>query len=217
MLWTGVELQAPLSKKVEVTLSPEVRFTDQSQKVDDILFEADARIRWFKLFQPEFSYRFSRSYDDPGQYFNGNRLSAGVRSVVDVGRFRFSNRIQYMHSLTNKYSLGYSIETRRYIREGLKISYNIRKSKLEPFVQAEIYYDLSPDRNHEFSRIRYRAGFELPVSKRSTIDIYFLLQDKLNTKNPLRTYAIGVFYTYTLPRPKPRIQEQSFLNDSNPE
>lgn len=217
MLWTGAEFDAPLSKKLQVTLSPEVRFTDQSQKIDDILFEANARIRWLKLFQTEFSYRFSRSYDDPGQYFNGNRLSAGFRSALDIGRFRFRNRLRYMHSLTNKYSFGYSIETRRYIREGLKISYNIRKSKLEPFVQAEIYYDLSPDRNHEFSRIRYRAGLELAVSKRSAFEIFFQLQDKLNTKNPLRTYALGMYYSFTLPRPKPRIQEQSFLNDSNPE
>lgn len=217
MLWTGVKFQAPISNKVQVALSPEIRLTNQSHKVDDILLEADARIRWFKLFQPEFSFRIFRSYDDPGHYFNGNRVSIGIRSVLDVGRFRFSNRFQYMHSLTNKYSFGYSIETQRHLREGLKITYNIRKSKIEPFIQAEIFYDLSPERNHEFFRIRYRAGLELPVSKRSSFDIFFQLQDKLNTKNPLRTYALGVFYSFALPRPKPRVREQSFLNNPNPE
>ncbi|MEW5845348.1 MAG: DUF2490 domain-containing protein [Bacteroidota bacterium] len=202
-LWSGAELQLPFSKAFRVTLSPELRLTDE-KRIDDFILEADAQLRIHKLLQPTISYRYYRFYDDPGEYFNGQRLGLGVNSSAEFGRFKLTNRLYYFHRLINRYGYGYSIETRREIREGLKLSYNIPRSKLEPFVQTEIYFDLSPDRNHEFSKIRVRTGLGYPFNKRSSIDLFFQVQDKLNTNNPLRTYTIGVFYNYKLPTPKPK-------------
>jgi len=202
-LWSGAELQFPFSKAFRVTFSPELRLTDE-KKIDDFILEAEAQLRIHKLLQPTFSYRYYRFYDDPGEYFNGQRLGAGISSSVELGRFKLTNRLYYFHRLVNRYGYGYSIETRRELREGIKITYNIRGTKLEPFVQAEIYYDISPNRNHEFSKIRIRTGLEYPFSKRSSIDLFFQVQDKLNTSNPLRTYTVGIFYNYKLPTPKPK-------------
>lgn len=202
-LWSGAELQFPFSKTFRITFSPELRLTDE-KRIDDFILETEAQLRINKLLQPTISYRYYRFYDDPGEYFNGQRLGAGVNSSVELGRFKMTNRIYYFHRLINRYGYGYSIETRRELREGIKITYNIRRTKLEPFVQAEIYYDISPDRNHEFSRIRIRTGLEYPFSKRSSIDFFFQVQDKLNTSNPLRTYTVGIFYNYKRPRPKPK-------------
>lgn len=202
-LWSGAELQLPFTKAFRVTFSPELRLTDE-KRIDDFILEAEAQLRIHKLLQPTISYRYYRFYDDPGEYFNGQRLGAGINSSVELGRFKLTNRIYYFHRLINRYGYGYSIETRRELREGIKITYNIRRTKLEPFVQAEIYYDISPDRNHEFSRVRIRTGLEYPFSKRSSIDLFFQMQDKLNTSNPLRTYTIGIFYNYKLPTPKPK-------------
>jgi len=202
-LWSGAELQLPFSKAFRVTLSPELRLTNE-MKVDEYILEAEAQLRIHKLFQPTVSYRFYRFYDDPGEYFNGQRLGIGVNSLVELGRFKVTNRIYYFHRIINRYGYGYSIETRREIREGLKLTYNIPKTKLEPFIQAEIYYDISPNRNHEFSKIRVRTGLEYPFNKRSSMDIFFQIQDKLNTNNPLRTYTIGIFYNYKFPMPKPK-------------
>lgn len=202
-LWSGAELRFPFSKTFRVTFSPELRLNDEF-KVKDFIMEADAQLRFHKLFQPIVSYRFNRFYDDPGKYFNEQRLGAGVNSSVKFGRFKLTNRFYYFHKLINRYGYGYSIETRREFREGFKITYNIRRTKLEPFVQAQIYYDISPHRNHEFSRIRIRTGLEYPFSKQSSIDLFFQVQDKLNTSNPLQTYTVGIYYSYKLPTPKPK-------------
>lgn len=202
-LWSGAELQLPFSKAFRVTLLPELRLTNEG-RIDDFIIEAEAQLRIHKLLQPIISYRYYRFYDDPGEYFNGQRLGAGINSSVELGRFKLSNRIYFFQRLINRYGYGYSIETRRELRQGIKIAYNIRRTKLEPFVQAMIYYDISPDRDHEFSRVRIRTGLEYPFSKRSSIDLFFQIQDKLNTSNPLRTYTIGIFYNYKLSTPKPK-------------
>lgn len=202
-IWGGSEIQIPFSKAFRVTCAPELRLTDQ-MKVDEMILEVEAQLRLHKLFKPVLSYRYSRFYDDPGEYFNGQRIGIGMNSATEISRFKLTNRLYYFHRLINRYDYGYSIETRREIREGIKIAYNIKQTKLEPFVQTEIYYDLSPNRNHEFSKIRFRAGMGYPFSKRSSLDLFFQVQDKLNTKNPLRTYTLGIYYNFSLPTPKPK-------------
>jgi len=202
-LWSGAELQIPYSKAFSVTFSPELRLTDK-KRIDDFILEAEAQLRIHKILRPTISYRYYRFYDDPGEYFNGQRLGAGINSSVELGRLKMTNRLFYFHRLITRYAYGYSIETRREFREGIKITYNIRRTKLKPFVQAEIYYDLSPNRNYEFSKIRVRTGLEYPLNKRSSIVLFFQIQDKLNTSNPLRTYTVGIFYNYKLPTPKPK-------------
>ncbi|WP_288020079.1 DUF2490 domain-containing protein [Tenuifilum sp.] len=199
--WTGANANLSLSKKVDVSFSPEIRLIDD-MSIDKLILETDAKIKFHKLFQLGISYRYYRFHDDPGEYFNAHRLGINVRTNIGLGRFKLSNRFYYFHRLINRYNYGYSIETQREFREGIKLSYNIKGSKIEPFIQSEIYFDVSPNETKEFSKIRFRTGIEYPLNKKSSIDLFFQLQDKLNTNNPLRTYTLGVYYNFDIQKAK---------------
>lgn len=196
----GAELNIPFSKKIKASVAPEVRFANGESQLDEFLIDANARLRVSRLFEPQLSYRFYRFYDYPGRFFTGNRFSVGIRSSVKIERFRLVNLLRYQHQLINRYDYGYTIEVRRALRERLRLSYNIRRTKLEPYVQAEIAYDFTKGRNYEFYRFRLRAGFDYPIPKRSSLEVFFQLQDKLNTSNPLRTYTLGIYYNFDLVR-----------------
>lgn len=206
--WTGVELRKPLTRSLSVSVSPEFRFTNSPLRLDDFLLEAEIRFRIYRWLQLEGGYRYSRFYDDEfNDRFKRHRHSAGIRSRFYVARFGFTYRFQYQHSTIYWYDYGYSVESKDNLRNRLQVSYNIPRTKIEPFVMGEIYYDISSGKQHEFNRFRFRVGVSYPFNKRNEIEVFGQYQDKLNAKDPMTTYAVGVFYSHKFRQPKRSVND----------
>ena len=69
--------------------------------------------------------------------------------------------------------------------------------KYEPFVSTEIYYLLDNSGKY-FNRIRYKIGTDYELNKRNTINLFYMIQQELNSKNPVRAFILGLGYRYTL-------------------
>ena len=55
--WTGLELSKSINKKLEVSLSPEIRFSDQF-KLDEYFIEASLQYKLLKFLEIGGNYRF---------------------------------------------------------------------------------------------------------------------------------------------------------------
>lgn len=214
-LWTGVEVTKPLSNSLSVSVVPELRMTSSPLRVDDMLLEANIAFKPLKWLQLVGGYRYSRFYEsDFDDRFNGHRYSIAVQPKLELGRFTFSYRGQYQHSMIYWYDMGYSIETKDNFRNRLQISYNIPKTKIEPFVMGELYYDLTSAKQNEFNRLRARAGVTYPLNKRNEIEVFCQYQTKLNSNTPETSYVLGIFYSFSFRKSKPATNENIVVEES---
>jgi hypothetical protein len=64
-------------------------------------------------------------------------------------------------------------------RNRLKASYAVRGTGLKPFVAAEPYHGIYPEK-HRFRKIRYFAGCSIALNSRQKFDVYYLREDYLH-------------------------------------
>ncbi|MGE0078879.1 MAG: DUF2490 domain-containing protein [Bacteroidales bacterium] len=210
-LWMGVDLSKPLTKSLSVNISPELRCENSPFRMQDFILEASFRLKLISWVQFEGGYRYSRFYEkDFDDRFNDSRYFAGIRSKIDFGRFSLVNRGHNQRSLIYWYEDGYSVEVMDNLRNRVHLNYNIPRTKLEPFIQGELYYDISSGKQSEFNRIRLRAGASYPLNKRGQVEVFWQYQEKLNANNLEDSYVLGVFYSYKFKRSK-----QSEMNDND--
>lgn len=200
--WLGAELKHQISKKLTVGLNAELRVFDTLNKVDEFLIESAVKFNLIKHIDLIGFYRFSRSFDDDWGFFNEHRLTGGVVFWVKPGRFKISLQEKMQFGFKNIYQNGINILETKILRSKFITSYNIPKSKLNPYISAEVYYDLSPFNQMEFSKGRYKLGVEYDLKRKFSLDIFLQFQHKLNTQKQYNLFAVGFTIGYQIPAAK---------------
>ena len=74
------------------------------------------------------------------------------------------------------------------------MSYNVRKTPFEPFIQFEYFLNFK----EEFEKLRYTLGFSYPLHKKVNTNIFYRIQQELNESNPENLYILGSSFSYKL-------------------
>ena len=62
------------------------------------------------------------------------------------------------------------------LRSRLKLAYELRNSKIEPYVSVEMYNSLARAEHFDVKRMRYRGRIALPLSSRWEADVFYCRQ-----------------------------------------
>ncbi|WP_418696466.1 DUF2490 domain-containing protein [Bacteroides sp.] len=62
------------------------------------------------------------------------------------------------------------------LRSRLTLAYELRNSKIEPYVSVEMYNSLARAEHFDVKRMRYRGGIALPLSSRWDADVFYCWQ-----------------------------------------
>ena len=89
---------------------------------------------------------------------------------------------------------GNSFEYNSVIREKLGISYNIRKTKLEPESSVECFYTW----NESIDKIRYTLLINYPITKSLDFDLAYRIQQEFYVNNPETLFIFGGKLSYKL-------------------
>ena len=79
-------------------------------------------------------------------------------------------------------------------RQKLDVSYNVRKTPFEPFLQFESFMTMQD----KFEKFRYTIGFSQPMFKDLNADLFYRIQQTLNTNNPESIFILGTSLRYKL-------------------
>lgn len=146
--WSSFTLsKKAFDKKVEFSISPQVRLEDNSSKVSQFFIDFGADAKVFKNFSVGANFRYIKS--DSRQDIIGNtldelepekRFSFDVKYKHKLDRFKLSYRLRYQ----NRNFIGYTsddgdVSVIKY-RLKAKVDYNIRDWKLDPYFASEIFY-----------------------------------------------------------------------------
>jgi opacity protein-like surface antigen len=71
----------------------------------------------------------------------------------------------------------------------LSVSYDIKKSKFEPYAEVEVYNQL--DNAMKFDKIRYTVGTDYKVTKDAKLTLFYRYQD-YNDVDDISGHILGV-------------------------
>lgn len=160
---TSAELSFEPFKKLKLNLIPELRF-DENFALDKYLFEGEAVYKPVKFLSLGATYRFGGNLRDnkDTEYFNRFAFSATAKK--EFKRFESAFRLRYTNDADD--------ETGKedFLRYKASLNYNIRKSKITPFVGLEAFQRLS---DAELYKMRYTAGIDYKLFKKNYLGISY--------------------------------------------
>jgi hypothetical protein len=160
---TSAELSFEPLKKLKLNLIPELRF-DENFSLDKYLFEGETVYKPVKFLSLGATYRFEGNLRDnkDTEYFNRFAFSATAKK--EFKRFESAFRLRYTNDADDETS------NDDFLRYKASLNYNIRKSKITPFVGVEAFQRLS---DTELYKMRYTAGADYKLFKKNYLGVSY--------------------------------------------
>ncbi|MGE5394176.1 MAG: DUF2490 domain-containing protein [Candidatus Saccharibacteria bacterium] len=175
--WTEFEFSKKIIKNLKLEFNPELRFYNDF-RVDTYILEGGLSYKLHKYFTVAGYYRYENTNDyrpkkDIYVWEPSNRLAFDAKTDFDIKRFNVSFRLRY----TSGSNVDQTADNQNnYFRYRAKVDYNIKGSKILPYISYELFHDL---KQNYFDKIRYTGGLAYPLNKNNELSLFYRLQDYL--------------------------------------
>jgi len=189
--WVELEFSKKLIKNLKVEFNPELRLFSGFE-MDTYILEGGLSYKLHKYLTIAGYYRYENEWDyknSTGAYKGqvaSNRIAFDAKSGFELNCFDFQFRLRY----TNGADFDQTTDDRTsYFRYRAKINYDIKGSKLAPYVSVEAFHDLILN---DVDKMRYTGGVAYPINKSNELSIFYRLQDYSETaKESMDIIGIG--------------------------
>ena len=82
-----------------------------------------------------------------------------------------------------------------YWRNKLSFKYNLKE--FDPYIYTEIFCPLNGPDAMIINNVRLAAGCDYSITKKHTLNFYYLINKEVNVSNPVTTFITGIEYTYS--------------------
>ncbi|PCJ86400.1 MAG: hypothetical protein COA57_06165 [Flavobacteriales bacterium] len=194
-LWTRFRIEKMFSETFSISLREEFRFDENISELGGHLTDIGATYTPKKFIAFGVHYRFSGrkrlndSYNQRHRYY----LQVSLKGKADKLSVTLRNR--YQSQYTDIYTRENGQTPTNLWRTKLTMKL-VSKKKIAPFISTEWFYRLNDREFNDFEKMRYIAGLEYQVDKRNRVDLFYLIQSKLNDANPRTDYVSGIGYKY---------------------
>ena len=195
-LWTSLNFEAKLVKKLSFNLSQEFRFNENITELGTLFTDAGLEYKLNKHFRVAADYRFIKKRSVDNFYIARHRLYADLKYEIKFKpiqmqiRTRLSNSAEFSRS-----SEGGDLEY--YLRNKLSLKWDLEKP-FTPYFSVELFSPLNYPRYSVFDNIRSVAGIEYDFSKHHKIDVFYMIQKEMNVSDPETDFVVGLGYFYKL-------------------
>lgn len=197
--WISVEVTKDLSKKITLEGEEEVRIFKNFGEIDRFATSFGGVASIVKGIKAGLGYTWIYDHDVKDAFWeNRHRAFGYLQGKTDLGRFVLTLREKFQTTWYNKNSDNFDYSPQHYLRSKLTVNYDIKGSKLEPFLSVEMHYPLNNPEGNKIDNMRYSAGVEIPLSEKITLDTYFRLSQELNVSNPDYLYILGFNLSFNL-------------------
>lgn len=189
--WFELEFSKKIVKNLKFEFNPELRLLGGFE-MDSYILEGGLSYKLHKYLTLAGYYRYENEWkykNSTGAYKGqvaANRLAFDAKSGFEYKRLAFQFRVRY----TNGADFDQTTDDRAsYFRYRAKIDYDVKGSKLIPFVSVEAFHDLILK---EVDKMRYTAGLAYPINKNNEVGLFYRLQDYSDaTKTSMNIIGIG--------------------------
>ena len=178
--WSKIGVSYDLNKDLSVSLDQGLRFRENASLPDVTFSNLSLKYDLIKKWSIAIGYRYITDFDLSQNTSTSHRIYADVNYRKKKKRWLMKNRLRYQYQ-----------EENFTLRDKVSLSYNIRKTPLEPFTAFELFF-----KDSEFKKWRYTLGASYPFLKEFDIDVFYRLQQSFNTNNPKQLHILGLGIEY---------------------
>ena len=179
-LWSKVGASYDLNKDLSVSLDQGFRARENASLPDVTFSNLSLKYDLIKKWSVAIGYRYITDFDLSQNTSNSHRIYSDINYRKKKKRWLMKNRLRYQYQ-----------EENFTLRDKVSLSYNIRKTPLEPFTAFELFF-----KDSEFKKWRYTLGASYPFLKEFDIDVYYRLQQSFNTNNLKQLHILGLGIEY---------------------
>jgi len=187
--WIETEISKDISKKIELSVSPEIRFNENS-KIQEYFIEPAVTYSINKILKIGMGYRLGYHVNKHDEHEGFGRFAFDLKSRFQYYNFKPSIRIRY----TNADDFDDDNGNIDYLRFKLEIAYKIKKLNAEPYILNEWYRDINIG---EFSKSRFETGLMYRLSKHHKLGAYYRNNNYITDDKENRN-ILGLVYKLTL-------------------
>lgn len=187
--WLELEFSKKIIKNLKVEFNPELRLASGFE-MDSYILEGGLSYKLHEYLTVAGYYRFENEYNYREkrkiyEWESSNRLAFDAKSGFNLDRFDVQFRLRYTNGADFDQTTS---DKSSFFRYRAKIEYDIKGSKLIPFISAEVFHDLILK---EVEKTRYTSGLTYPINKKNEISMFYRLQDYTDTKTSLNILGLG--------------------------
>ena len=193
----GAEISKKLTKKIELQFEEEIRLNQNVTEFDRSMTTLGGSYAINKTFKAGlfYTYIYANNQND-GYYESRHRFGGWIQATRKVNRFKITLREKFQDTYRDEDLGNFKYNPKMYLRSKLEVSYNIKKLPFNPYLSAEIHYQLNNPSGNDIDKWRYTAGTEYTINKKFAIDLFYRLDKEINVKNPVNTSVIGTVLKY---------------------
>jgi len=179
-LWSNLELNYKLAKKVKISLDQSYRIRENATISDLFFTNLSLSYKLSKHHSVALGYRMINDFDLNSNIELKHRYYSDYNYRFKQKRLTIRNRLRFQYQSQNIT-----------IRDKASISYNVKKTPFEPFTSFEIYY-----KNKSLDKWRYTLGGAYPLAKKTNFSVFYRIQKDINAKKPEELYILGIGLDY---------------------
>jgi len=195
-LWLGLKFEKKLHNWAELALSQEMRFNENISELGTAFTELSYSTGWHSNFNGGIAYRFiqKRQLDDSYEIRHRYFLELSYRYKFNRAfsltlRERFQNQYKDINRMSDGITKEYSL------RSKMSLKYNPAK-KLTLDASCEIFYQLNNPEGNEIDNLRYGLGAGYKLTKKQSIEIFYLIDQEIHVNDPWTSYVLGLGYSF---------------------
>lgn len=168
--WAKMGIEYGINDRLDLVSGLEWRTEDHLRATDRLGLDAGLKYALLSFLKLGGGYEIHyRNRGEDGWKFR-HRYHADVTLSARWMRMKFALRERFQHTWDD-------VENELRLRSRFKLSYDIPRCKVEPYASVEMYNSLHRDEEFDVVRMRYRAGFTLPLfSKNWEADVFYCRQ-----------------------------------------
>ncbi len=205
LIYLGAGIEKEFMKQLSAGVDLESRFCKASG-TQEILVTPSIEYQPIKYLQLGVEYRANYEHkNDKGGSWSG-RFGASLGASISPWILKLEVREKYCnYSDDSEDGDGVHLQ---YLRTKVGASAKIKAIKLTPYISYEFFYNVE---RKLVDKDRYTVGVKKKISKRNTIGLEYMLEEKFNrgkNKIDINKHIFALNYKYTIPAPKKKDKEK---------
>ena len=184
-IWNTLNLKKKINKSFSTDIKYGVRYRENASIVSNQFFDLRLKYRQNKRWSYALGYRSILDYSLSSKINYKDRFYFDAYYSKKIKRYFLDIRNRFLNQ-TN------SFRSKQVFRQKFKLSYNIRKTKLEPSVAIEIFYDFSSS----FYKLRNSLALSYPLNKKIDFSLVYKTEHVFNAVEPITLYIFEPKLSY---------------------
>jgi hypothetical protein len=187
-LWTGITLKYKLNKRYSFNLKQQVRVSDNWSSIRTNFYEVAAKYKIDKHFSIKAHYRYTIRNED--RNVHRYSLDGNTNWRIKPTKLTFKYRFRFQYS-----AVEFTGQPFTFLRNKFGLEYSVSK-KFKPYLSYESFFKFGE--TNKFRVNRYTIGFSWAMDKRMNLDVYYRIDQEINSNHRQRQNILALLLSYQI-------------------